>query len=114
MYAFIHCLYVRFTQNDFLGHVELSTRQLQTLTASSNGQALMLPLSNKETHGTLRVKLGFTLPPPLPPQDEAKRAAGAAGQDGEEEAALYVQLLDAENLVPTYLPTALPLPPPYQ
>ena len=70
----------------------------------------MLPLSNKETHGTLRVKLGFTLPPPLPPQDEAKRAAGAAGQDDEEEAALYVQLLDAENLVPTHLP---PLPPPY-
>ena len=92
---------VRFTQNDFLGHVELSTRQLQTLTASSNGQALMLPLSSKETHGTLRVKLGFTLPPP-PPPDEAKK-----GRDDPEEAGLYVQLLDAENLV-SFVPLTAP------
>ena len=76
--------------------MELNIRQLQTLTGTSDGQALMLPLTMKETHGTLKMKLGFSLP-----RDEAK-AAGGAGPDqkrdapdeeAEAEAGLYVQLL---------------------
>ena len=83
--------FIRFSKNDFIGHIELNTTQLAALTSASNGKALLLPLSQKETHGTLRLRLGYRLPDY---DDESLQKVGEQA----EEAALFLEVLDAEDL----------------
>jgi len=75
------------SQNDFLGHVELSVEQLEAMAASAEGRAVQLPLSDKESHGLLHLRLGYT----------SSCASPVAGEEAEEPA-VYVALQRAENL----------------
>lgn len=47
-----------FGQNDFLGHVEMSRKELYDLAVSSNEKPICLPLYTNEFHGILGLKLG--------------------------------------------------------
>lgn len=47
------------SQNDFLGHIELSRDKLSALAVITAGQAIDVPLTMKEHRGVVGLKIGF-------------------------------------------------------
>ena len=47
------------SQNDFLGHVEMSKDRLAALAVITEGQAIEVPLTMKEHRGVLSLQIGF-------------------------------------------------------
>eukprot|EP01039_Chlorochromonas_danica_P010834 gene10834-12044_t len=47
------------TQNDFLGHVEMTRSKLMKLAVVANEQPIRLPLTSKEFHGILNIQFGI-------------------------------------------------------
>ena len=48
-----------FSQNEFLGHLEITKSKLMKMAVVANQQPIRLPLSTKESHGSASVKMGF-------------------------------------------------------
>lgn len=48
-----------FSQNEFLGHLEITKSKLMKMAVVAQNQPIRLPLSTKESHGSASVKMGF-------------------------------------------------------